>query len=80
MGVSFLPEHLQVGGWANESKSSTLLLLMLRLFLFECVSSSFFLLPAGIFHFPPFHLLFSPLNKFVHSDAQFTELMTADDY
>ncbi len=70
MGVSFLPEHLQVGGWANQKLSPALSSpLMLRLFLFECIFS------PGIFH-----ILFSPLKNVSILMLNFTELMAADDY
>ncbi len=70
MGVSFLPKHLQVGGWANrKSKSSTLftadaetILVWMRSF-------------AGIFH-----ISFSPLTNLSILMLNFTELMAADDY
>ncbi len=69
MGVFFfLPEHLQVGGGANQ-KSSTLftadaetILVWMRSF-------------AGIFH-----ILFSPLTNLSTLMLNFTELMAADDY
>ncbi len=71
MGVSFLPEHLQVSGGGGQTKSKCI-----TLFTADAetilVWMRFF---AGIFH-----ISFSPLTNVSILMLNFTELMAADDY